>query len=149
MSAPRPYETSPFHSPSSVHVLTTVSISVYIQKFSTFFFHMVFTMCFGTMYIFHIRMRSCRNTLEVILSLIRYVLVCAIYPQSSVCSLHFYLSLYFTSGLLPAFCTDRSFDFILFAHHVAFLRQWKDCVATLTGLTSTLSAGPSIAMNTD
>ena len=67
MSAPGPYETNPFHPPSSVHVLTKAPISVYIQKFSTYFFHMVFTMCFGTVYICHLRMRSCRNTLEVIL----------------------------------------------------------------------------------
>ena len=51
MSAPRPHETSPFHPPSSVYVLTNVSISVYIQKFSTYFFHVVFKMSFGTVYI--------------------------------------------------------------------------------------------------
>ena len=107
MWAPRPYETDPFHPPSSVHVLPIASISVYIQKFSTYFFHMVFTMCFGTVYI---RMRSCRNTLEVILSLIWYVLVCAIYPRSSVGNLHFYLSLYVTPGLLLVFYADRSLD---------------------------------------
>ena len=76
-----------FRPPSSVHVLGVVPISVYIQKFSPYFFHMVFTMCFGTVYNFYFRMRSCRNTLEIILSLIWYVLVCAINPRSSVCSL--------------------------------------------------------------
>ena len=106
MTAPRPHETSPFHPPSSVYVLTNVSISVYIQKFSTYFFHVVFKMSFGTVYISHFPMRSCRNSLEVILSLTLYVLVCVIYPLSSVRSLHFYVSQYFTPGVLPAFYTD-------------------------------------------
>ena len=117
MSAPRSYETNPFQPHSSVHVLSIVSISIYIPKFSIYFFHMVFEMSFGTVYISHFRLRSWRNTLEVILSSTWYMLVCAIYPRSSVCSLHFYLSQYFTPGLLPAYYTDRSFDFILFAHH--------------------------------
>ena len=30
MSAPRPYETNPFHPPSSVHVLIIAPISIYI-----------------------------------------------------------------------------------------------------------------------
>ena len=144
MSAPRPHETNPFHPPSSVHVLTIAPISIYMQKFSTFSFHMVFTMCFGTVYIFHFHMRSCRNTLDVILSLIWYKLVCAIYPRSLVCNLHLYVSQYFTPGVLPAFYTDRSFDFILFACHAEFPRQWKDCVTKVMGLTSTLSAGPTL-----
>ena len=110
MTAPRPHETSPFHPPSSVYVLTNVSISVYIQKFSTYFFHVVFKMSFGTVYISHFPMRSCRNSLEVILSLTWYVLVCEIYPRSSVRSLHFYLSQYFIPGLLPSFYNNRSFD---------------------------------------
>ena len=85
MTAPRPHDTSPFHPPSSVYDFTNVSISVYIQKFSSYFFHVVFKLSFGTVYISHFRMRSCRNTLEVILALTWYVLVCAIYPRSSVC----------------------------------------------------------------
>ena len=144
MSAPRPHETNPFHPPRSVHVLTIAPISIYMQKFSTFSFHMVFTMCFGTVYIFHFHMRSCRNTLDVILSLIWYKLVCAIYPRPLVCNLHLYVSQYFTPGVLPAFYTDRSFDFILFACHAEFPRQWKDCVTKVMGLTSTLSAGPTL-----
>ena len=130
-----PYETNPFRPPSSVHVLSIVPISVYTQKFSTYFFHMVFSMCFGTVYIFYFRMRSCRNTLEIILSLIWYVLVFVINPRSSVCSLHSNLGLYFTPSLLPSFYTDRSFDFIPFAHQAEFPRQWKDCVTKVTGLT--------------
>ena len=122
MSRLRPYETYPFHPPSSVHVPTVVSISIYIQKFSTCFFHMVYTMCLGTVYISRFRMRSCRNTLEVILLLIWYVLVCAVYPLSSVCNLHFYLSLYVTPRRLPAFYTDRSF----------FLLMRQNCFANRT-----------------
>ena len=48
MSAPRPYETDPFHPPRSVHVLTIASISIYIQMCSSLFYHMVPTVCLGT-----------------------------------------------------------------------------------------------------
>ena len=48
MSAPRPYEKNPFHPPNSVHVLTIVPISIYIQMCSSLFYHMVLTVCLGT-----------------------------------------------------------------------------------------------------
>ena len=49
MSGPRPYETDPFHPPSSVHTVTTVSISIFMQKCSSLFCHVVLTLCLGAL----------------------------------------------------------------------------------------------------
>ena len=50
MSVPRPFETDPFHLPSSVHVLRIKPISTYIQKCSSSFLYVVFTSCSSTVY---------------------------------------------------------------------------------------------------
>ena len=55
MSAPRPYETYPFHQPA---LFTLWSISLYLQNCSSYFFHVVFAMCLKTLYFCNLRMRS-------------------------------------------------------------------------------------------
>ena len=79
MSAPRPYETNPFHPPALLRHPIIVSIDIYILEFCKYFFLMVFTLCLGTEYTRHLRMRFSRLPLtlsyEVILSSIQHVLV--------------------------------------------------------------------------
>ena len=61
MSAPRPYETDLFSSTKLRSCSMLRSISLYKQNCSTYFFHVVFTMCLETSYICNLRMRSFRT----------------------------------------------------------------------------------------
>ena len=80
MSAPRPYETYPFHPPALFLLYIKINFYLYTKLFQ-FFFHVVLTLSLETMYICHLRMRSFRTTyfkvhghFEVILSSVWYVL---------------------------------------------------------------------------
>ena len=43
MSAPRPYETYPFHSPALFTLNTRINFYIYIQSCSSYFFHVVYS----------------------------------------------------------------------------------------------------------
>ena len=59
MSVPRPYQTYPFHSPALFTLNTRINFYIYTKLFS-YFFHVVCTICLGTLYICHVRMCSVR-----------------------------------------------------------------------------------------
>ena len=62
MSGPRPYETNPFHPSALFTPCTTIEFYVYTHNGYSCFFHVVFTLCLGILYICHLRMRSSRTT---------------------------------------------------------------------------------------
>mgnify|MGYP000654054401 CR=1 FL=1 len=65
MSAPRPYETDPFHPPALFRHPTIPSIDIYMLEFWRYFFLMVSTLCLGAEYTRHLRMRSSRLPLTL------------------------------------------------------------------------------------